>query len=184
MPKELTPDLVRSVWYLLQSTFQTTVVPKQSALEMQLASKILGVSGFLSEYATTIVRRIYIPFEVGVPGDVSLVGQCAIAAHEHQHVEQLDRDGFAYLWRYLNDPSARMRYEVEAYRSTMEVRYWLTGQVPDPDRILSTLSNYKLTPEALEDAGDLLRTAAADVTAGNITTRASQVAINWLGYWI
>ena len=58
---------------------------------------------FLGSFTTTIGKRIYTPFDIGVPDErYDLWGQISVCVHEHQHVEQLLRDGWLkFAGRYL-----------------------------------------------------------------------------------
>lgn len=177
----LTPDTVAQLWSLMTAAYGTTVIDKRNAPEMRLVSRFLPTPNFLERYATTIGKRIYLPF---IPGEVSdrwsLVGQVAVCAHEHQHVEQLNRDGLRFLLGYITNTSRRAVYEVEAYRTTLELQWFLTGSMADPDGYADGLVNYGCRASDVETARKTLELAADSVRAGIIATRAAQRAIGFL----
>ena len=94
---------------------------------------VLDKDEFLRRYTTTIGKRIYTPFDVGVPDErYDLWRQISVCVHEHQHVEQLLRDGWLkFAGRYLVSSAARAAYEAEAFRCNMELHYWRYGEIPD-----------------------------------------------------
>ena len=74
----------------------------QSVARLLDAMGVLDAEEFLENYVTTVDRRIYVPFEIG-EGNSSwgLWDQLVVCVHEHQHVEQLDRDGWLIFARVL-----------------------------------------------------------------------------------
>ena len=168
--------------------YGTRVIAKANALEMKAAAYALGLMGvldaeaFLRDYTTTIGRRIYVPFEPGRDADGwSLWGQLAVCVHEHQHVEQLDRDGWLkFAGKYLLSSAGRAAYEAEAYRCDMELHFWRTGEVLDPKTLAAKLKHYACTSTDVEVAEKALTMSAATVRRGGIVNRASQKAIAWL----
>lgn len=178
----LTPEVVQRLWRYMQWAYNTTVVNKSSAAEMVLLSKVLPTKGFLDQYVTTIGRRIYVPFEIGVANeDWSLTAQAAVCAHEHQHVVQLDRDGFKYLWSYALSTAARASYETEAYRTTLEMKWYIDGVISDLDHYADGLANYGCKAADVEKARKSLRSYVPEISNGIVRTKAAQIAIGFLG---
>src|SRR5690606_36096317 len=112
--QDIKPEEVWAFWRFMQDHFRTSVINKNSALEMQLVARGLEALGiqskdrFLKNFTTTIGRRIYTPFEVGSPkGGWDLWHQVVICVHEHQHVVQHDREGLSYEVSYLADRADR-----------------------------------------------------------------------------
>src|SRR5262245_36467716 len=107
--------------------FGTTVIDKRGAVEMRLVARALDALGilnrerFLDSFATTIRRRIYLPFEIGGGDQGDLWHQIVLCVHEHQHVVQHDRRGLRYEIAYLTDRTERARLEAEAYRCHLEL---------------------------------------------------------------
>ena len=65
----------------------------------------------------------------------SNTGNAALIAHEQCHHAQQRRDGYLrWCWRYITDRSARLDYEIEAYRVWLAIApqdrwlvlHWLT----------------------------------------------------------
>ena len=144
------PETVRAFWQHMQTRYRTTVHTKGDALEMVAVGfalermGVLSAEEFLKRYATTIGRRIYVPFTVGEGSD--LWGQMALCVHEHQHVEQLDREGLSFVWNYLTRPARRAIYEADAYVSTMEMHFWRTGTLLSPEDLTGQLRAYAVDP--------------------------------------
>ena len=185
---EPTPETVRALWRHMTGLYGTRVVDKASAVEMRLAAFALGKMGvldpeaFMRRYTTTVGRRIYVPFEVGRPDERhDLWSQVVVCAHEHQHVEQLLRDGWLrFAGRYLLSSAARAAYEAEAYRSNLELAFWRTGEVPDPGRLAARLRDYGCTGADVAMAQRMLELSAETVRRGGVANRASQKVIAWL----
>lgn len=174
----MTPEGVIKLWRRMSTVYRTTVVEKRSAPEMVLLSKVLPTPNFLDGYVTTIGRRIYVPFAVGdATSGWSLDGQAAVCAHEHQHVEQLERDGLKYLASYAFSTAARARYEVEAYRTTLEVRHYLGALIGDAGEAAEKLWAYGCKRADVEWARATLRSYRDEILTGRVTTVAAKIAI-------
>jgi hypothetical protein len=180
-----TPDEVRAFWAFLTAHYGTTVVNKADAVEMALVGAFLDQVGildktrFLARYTTTIGRRIYTPF---VPGEgPDLWHQMVIAVHEHQHVAQLDRDGWlAFTRGYLLRTATRARYETEAYRTHLELAFWRTGDLPSSGDLAAKLRNYGCTAEDVRVAEKVLRLSEPAIRHGAVLAAATRVALSWL----
>lgn len=184
---DIRPEEVRAFWQHMQNHFGTSVINKRSALEMQVVAHALQALGitrrdaFLRNFTTTIVRRIYTPFEVGVPKlGWELWNQVVICVHEHQHVVQHDREGVAFEVSYLADRAARARWEAEAYRSNLELHYWRYGETPSAQRVASVLAGYGCRPADIEVATKSLALSAMVVRQGGVINEATKVALSWL----
>lgn len=186
---ELTPATVIGLWGYMSRRFGTTTVSKPRAAEMRLLAGVLGRLGvldaqtFLARYATTIGRRIYVPFEVGVPErGWPLWSQLRICVHEHQHVVQLDEHGAVpFALRYLGSRSGRALLEADAYRTSLELHYWRFRELPRLDGMAhAVLSGYALRGEDVEVAQRVLELSGDAIQRGAVITRAGRAAIDWL----
>lgn len=185
---EPTPELVRDFWRHMTRAYGTRIIDKNSAWEMRLVGlflsriKVLDKDDFLRRYTTTIGKRIYTPFDVGVPDDrYGLWGQISVCIHEHQHVEQLLRDGWLkFAGRYLISSAARAAYEAEAYRCNMELHFWRHGEIPDLQLLAKRLEHYGCSQGDIDMVERMLELSAETVRRGGIVNRASQKAIAWL----
>ncbi|HEU4408397.1 MAG TPA: hypothetical protein VFS43_24245 [Polyangiaceae bacterium] len=185
MPAEPTPEEVRAFWAFLTAHYGTTVVDKADAAEMALVAAFLDRLGvmdrarFLANYTTTIGRRIYLPFELGKGQD--LWHQMVIAVHEHQHVVQLDRDGWlAFTGGYLLRTATRARYETEAYRTHLELHFWRTGAMLSARDLAAKLRAYGCSGEDVVVAEKVLRLSEPAVRQGAALVPATRVALSWL----
>jgi hypothetical protein len=143
---------------------------------------ILDAETFLRNYTTTIGRRIYVPFEPGrAANGWSLWDQIEVCVHEHQHVVQLDRDGWAkFCAKYLLSSASRAAYEAEAYACDMELCFWRSGEVLDPHTLANKLQSYGCSPGDIAVAEAALRSSAATVRRGGLINAATQKAVPWL----
>jgi hypothetical protein len=188
MAAQPTPAHVTALWDAMRARYGTRIVDKASAAEMKLVGWFLGRIGvldqatFLERFTTTIGRRIYVPFTPGTPTPRhSLWSQLVICVHEHQHVEQLVRDGAAtFSLRYLASPAARAAYEADAYRCNLELHHWYTGQLPSPRELAERLRSYGVRDVDIDVAETTLIAAARTVKAGGIITPAAKFALAWL----
>lgn len=184
---DIQPEEVWAFWRFMQDHFRTTVVNKRDAFEMQLVAHALDTLGvqrrdrFLRNFTTTLARRIYTPFDLGVPrGGWDLWSQVVVCVHEHQHVVQHDREGLAFEVSYLADRAARARWEAEAYRSNLELHFWRYGTTPSARRIAEVLTDYGCRPEDVDVATKSLALSAVSVRKGAVLNEATHVALGWL----
>jgi hypothetical protein len=168
--------------------FGTRVVSKKDALEMRAAAVALDAMGvanksdFLARFATTVGRRIYLPFTVGEPGaGWDLWEQIRTCAHEHEHVVQLDRDGtMRFSYRYLRSDAHRAQYEAEARTTELELHFWRFGSLPRLDDLVDGLASYSVGRSDIAAALTTLRSNAQAIRRGAILTGAGRTAIRWL----
>ena len=110
---EPTPQLVKDFWAYMQGEYGSEVIQKADSELMRLVAKFLDVAGiqddetFMTRFTTTLHNNIYIPFELGSSAR-DLWGQIQLCVHEHQHIEQGQRNGWlTFGGRYLTSPSFR-----------------------------------------------------------------------------
>lgn len=180
-------EQVWGLWTELEDEYRTRVVAKEDAAEMRIAAVTLSRLGiadtetFLKNSATTIGRRIYVPFDVGVPkAGWDLWTQVVVCAHEHQHVVQRDREGVMYDLSYVVDPAARARLETECFVSDLELTFWRYGRLPKVEQYLDRMAMYALREVDLRVAMKSLEIAAVAVRQGAVVNQASKSAIAWL----
>lgn len=187
-----TPETVRAFWSYMQQEYGSKVIPKATSAEMKAVAtfldlvKIQDYDTFMKVFTTTIGRRIYIPFEIGVPGDYDLWGQIRVCVHEHQHVEQGDRDGWVTFGsRYVTSSSFRAGYEAEAFGSDMEMEYWRWGDSFDLNQFAQArplvLKSYGCSDDDIDQARATLTIRAGIVAQGIVANRSTQRAVDWLG---
>jgi hypothetical protein len=188
---EPTQQQVRSFWAYLQKQYGSQVVQKADSELMKLVAGFLDVVDiqddevFLKRFTTTLINRIYIPFELGVPGTYSLWGQIRLCVHEHQHIEQGQREGWIkFGGEYLTSPSRRANYEAEAFGCDMEMQYWREGSSFNAkaygQRRVEVLKMYGCKPEHIEQAKQAITIRADVLLQGGVENKCSQFAIAWL----
>ena len=187
---EPTPELVQNFWAYMQSEYGSDVIQKADSELMKLVAKFLDVAGiqddetFMTRFTTTLHNNIYIPFELG---DTSrgLWGQIRLCVHEHQHIEQGNREGWIkFGGEYLTSPSFRANYEAEAFGCDMEMEYWRQGQnfeaLAYGQRRVEVLKLYGCKPEHIEQAKQTIAIRAGVLVQGGVENKCSQLAFDWL----
>lgn len=183
-----TPALVREFWAFMNHSFNARVVAKGDAAAMRAAAVALDAMGisdngaFMKRFATTVGRRIFLPFTPGeVSGKWDLWKQLCTGAHEHEHIAQLDRDGsLRFAWRYLRSAATRAQYEAEARTSELELHFWRFGSLPQLESVVEGLASYSMGKADRAAALATVRSNAEAVRRGAILTLAGKTAIRWL----
>ena len=182
----LTESQVVGLWKYMTKKYGTVVVSKARADEMQAAAAALALMGimdaktFLSEYTTTIGKRIYVPFEVGNASDCSLYSQVQICVHEHVHVRQFKDDKALFFLQYCLDSSKRASFECEAYVASMEMIFQITDVCPSPAKTASLLKAYGCNKSDVNVAAVYLKAASSVIKKGGVITPESKIALSWL----
>lgn len=185
---DLKPDVVSKLWKHMAAFFGAQVTSKGSAVEMQAASVVLGRMGivdredFMSRFATTVGRHVYIPF---VPGEAeptwSLLAQAETCVHEMHHIIQYQKLGaIMFYYQYVCSRARRATLEAEAYRTNVEMRYRLTGELRDTDSLAELLRSYGVRDIDVEVAKKVLRSSVPTIRAGGVTSLACKVATDFL----
>jgi len=184
---DVTPGIVRALWRHMMRLYKSSVFEKRRAPEMYLVAEALarlGIAdreGFMREWSTTLGRRIYVPFTIGVAANSdALWNQIVTAVHEHQHVAQYEADGLGFMGSYLLSDAARAKYETDAYRSNLELHWWRYGELLGAEELAEKLRGYAVSEGDIEVAAKTLKVSADAVRHGAVINEASLVAIRWL----
>ncbi len=176
---EVTPEILFALNAHLSAQFRTRLIDKDDAVEMQMVSQFLDDLGvmdsevFLDRFTTTIGRTIYLSFDLG-EGE-NLLSQARTLAHENQHARQFVRDGgMKFSFYYLADSAKRAAYEAEAYTTTMEAHWLLTGELLDPVALADNLVYYAVTNADVATVEKRLSLVAKTIEAGGIITEAGK----------
>ncbi len=183
-----TGEQVCGLWDHMSRKYSSTVVDKASSVSMQAAAwaldrmGIMDAPSFLRDFATTIGKTIYVPFQIGEPrSQDDLFAQLVTCVHEHMHVLQFARDGkWVFGSRYLLSKAARALYEAEAYRCDMEMAYWRSAVMPSPKEIAMNLVHYGCSPLDIEVAEKYLTASAQTIQRGGVASEPSKETIRWL----
>jgi hypothetical protein len=187
---EPTKAVVVAFWEYMQGEYGSEVIPKADSELMKLVAKFLDVAGiqddetFMTRFTTTLHNNIYVPYEIG-GSTRRLWSQIRTCVHEHQHIEQGEREGWiTFGGRYLTSPSFRANYEAEAFGCDMELEYWRQGQGFDPHaygtRRVEVLKMYGCKPEHIEQAKQTISLRADVLLQGGVENKCSQLAMAWL----
>jgi len=188
IPINPTSKDVKDFWQFMQKKYNTTIIQKKDSAEMKFVAEFLDLLGildkqaFLNRYTTTLGKKIYVPHPIGsdLPG-WDLWGQIVICVHEHVHIDQDNKAGdLIYEWAYVTNTASRTQYEVEAYRTGMELDWRYYHRMRTPKEIAATLKNYACTPTDIKVAEKALALAVPAIKAGALTTEVSQAAAKWL----
>jgi hypothetical protein len=184
---EPTPQMVRAFWSYMQSVYGSQQIDKRDAPSMKLVAEVLQLlkiedtQTFLGRFTTTIGKRIYTPFDVGVPTpEYDLWAQIKICVHEHQHVAQYDAESIDYLARYLASGADRAGYEAEAYRTAAELDWWRYHGLDSPRGLAQHLVPYNCTPSQIESAREIIELGEDTIQRGGLVSDTSAAAIEWL----
>lgn len=184
----ITSQLVKDFWSYMQGVFGSCVEQKNEAAIMTIAAALLNTlkiqnkDQFMRGFVTTLYNTIYIPFEIGINDERwDLWDQICVCVHEHQHIEQGERDGWVtFVSRYLTSSSYRASYEAEAYGCNLEMEFWRTGKIIDIGARVSSLKNYGCKDDDIEMAKHILDFRAEVVSKGVVENKSSVTAIEWL----
>jgi len=168
--------------------YGTRVIPKRDAPEMHATAHALHVLGvlprerFLDDYTTVWGTRIYACFTPGAHPDARARWRRMITCvHEHQHVEQARRLGFArFATRYVLSPVRRAIFEAEATRCELELLHWRGEELPEPEALVARLGDYGVDTRARDAALEYYARAIPDVIAGGAPAEATQIALGIL----
>lgn len=188
-------DATVGLWDYMQKEYGSTVVQKATSATMHAAASFLSVLNiqskdqFMKDFVTTLHRTIYIPFKIGEQNDRwSLWSQMRVCVHEHQHIEQGDREGWAtFSLRYVTSSSFRAGFEAECYGCDMEMEFWKSPASWDLNRLIQFaeqraegLRSYGCTEEDIAQAKAMLLIRAGVVSQGAVENRSTKRAIEWL----
>lgn len=192
MIDQLTADAFASY---MSRKFGCTILRKSDRVEARMVAGLFGVaheivpsmlsSDEFMRAATTIGTLVY------MPDHLTPEQQIEVLTHECQHVHQFTHDGAStgisggagMWWLYLSQPEARLRYEVEACASGIEVAHELhNGVIPSLDSLAMPLeTGYLLDPALVDHAKKLLESRVTTLVAtGRPSTQAGIAAVEWL----
>lgn len=184
MSKKLTPEMVVKFHTYMCKKYGMNIVDKENAWEMELVGKFLDMMGiqdedvFLSNFATTIGNRIYLPYEVG--GDeIPLDAQVETLNHELHHKRQMDRDSL-FILKYPLDKDYRAYKEARALTTNLEMHWWYCGKLYNTDLLAESLRNYALEDKHIRVVRKHLKIHAAIVKQGGVENTISKQSIKWL----
>lgn len=189
--EKLTPEVAAAVVRELISVSRGVLVRKGDVPGMAIVRGVfdtLHALGLSVPTGAEIDRYSHAigPFVVIAEG-LSPVEFLAVVAHECTHVDQfwngeyrkgqtvgktLD-GGATFAWLYLVEPEARVRFEVRAYRTTLEVLHMLGAPLPTLDALTEALARgYLLDAAHVQFGRELLESALASVRGGVYSTTA------------
>jgi hypothetical protein len=185
---EPTPDLVRRFHAFLLGLIGARSFDKRIAPEMRVLALVLGhLRGgdralFLEQQPTTICRRIYLPFEPGVPSSTwPLWKQMVALVREGQKVLRNRQQGCLWSgWRWLTREQERIQREIESFLCHLEMHLWRYRELPSLKDLTRTLQKYEGRPFLTEFCEAMLQVAGESVKQGAVISDAGRIALPWL----
>lgn len=185
---KVTGKQVKAFWKYMAKKYDFDIVTKGDAKEMKIVGWALermdvqSKKDFLKKYTTTIClgawRCVYVPFEIGKGTQAQLIGQIETCVHECQHVRQADRNPAQPL-KYLASDTSRAFYEADAYRTNMEMHWYLTGRLLSAKKLANLLKGYSIGKSDRYIAEKHLIIASKVVKRGGVISGVSKVSIRW-----
>jgi len=143
---------------------------------------IPDIEEFLKTTAITIPfngdTRIYVPW---IPGDISTASfyhQVVVISHEATHAYRA-RKAKIWLSRYIKSFTFRCAEEREAFLTSMEMIFLLTGRSPSVGKLVRDMDGYFLRPTDEEVLAVGLKAALPPIVQGDRTTPIGQWAARW-----
>lgn len=183
--KKVTGKQVKDFWRYMSKRHGFKVVQKSDAAEMKAISWFLDSMGivnskeFMEKYTVTLGTTVYVNFKIGKGNQRSLVSQVKTCVHETQHVIQYRRNPARFVYNYANSDAARTHYEVDAYRTDMEMHYYFYGKVLKPAKLANKLKGYSVGKGDIHVARKHLLVSSKVVKHGVIVSGISKDAIRW-----
>jgi hypothetical protein len=98
--------------------------------------RLIGVwnpADHLKRFAMSICNYICVPWTPGVGNQTELRRQLEILCHELTHSVQWETDPY-FAVNYSTSRSKRAHYEIDAVKAEGEMKYWLTGRLPNTQK--------------------------------------------------
>ena len=184
--QKITSKQVKAFWAYMQKKYRFSVVQKANADEMKAIAWALDLmqiknhKEFMKNYTTTLGNVVYVNFVIGKGNQAQLINQIKTCVHETQHVLQYRRNVARFVYNYLASDAARTHYEVDAYRTTMEMHYFFYGKVLSPSKTANKLKGYSVGAGEIHVARKHLKVAAKVIKHGVIISGGSKTAIRWM----
>ena len=185
---EPTPDLVRRFHVFLLGLIGAHSFDKRTAPGMRVMAFVLGRlrvvdrEQFLEQQPTTVCRRIYLPFEPGVPSNSwPLWRQMVALVRESQKVLRNRQQGCLWGgWRWLTHEQERIQREIEGFLCHLEMHLWRYRELPSLKDLTRALQKYEGRPFLMEFSEAMLQVAGESVRQGAVISDAGRIALPWL----
>ena len=189
----ITPHTTAALWLALAAHYGTRTWPKFRAPQMHATGALCGALGilpytrFMRQYTTVWGRTLYPCFSPGQGDQAALWRQVVVGVHEHQHVVQYDRMGFAHFTvRYVLSTRERALLEAEAYVCNLELAWVRFGHLPPLAPLAAKLGDYGCSRADQAAALAHYEHLAPAITQGVLHNQATQVALGLMeevGMW-
>jgi len=183
--RQINSKQVKAFYKVMQKRYGFNVVEKAGSKEMKFIGWVLDAFGimnkskFMKKFSTTIGDTVYVPFKIGSGNRNQLIGQIMTCIHESVHVKQYHRHRARFMANYVFNKTMRTHYEIDAYRTNMEMYYYFKKKVLSPARLAGLLSNYGVDKDDIKVATKHLKIASKVVKYGAVFTSNSKYAIKW-----
>lgn len=151
---KITKDEIIEIYKKLQKEFDFKLVYKKDSKFMKFIAFFLSLFGildkkkFMNDFTTTIGSTIYHSYKIGEGDEEQLWAQFRTLVHEIVHVRQCERFGFIkFSLSYLLSSNSRLKYEIQAYKSSFILNYAIYGAFPNAMLVAENLYSYNLKAE-------------------------------------
>lgn len=185
--RKLTRKDVVAFWKYMSREYGFKVMDKGDSVGMKFVGELLEKIGiqdkkdFMERYSTTIGDLVYVPFEIGKGGYGDWLNQVMTCVHEAQHVVQYKRDEVGFVSGYVFSSATRAHYEMDAYRTNLEMYWFLTGgKMLSAKAVAGLLRGYGVKAVDMRVVEKHLVVASKVVREGMVVSGTSKVAQKWL----
>ncbi|MHC4643946.1 MAG: hypothetical protein ACYTBJ_00490 [Planctomycetota bacterium] len=139
---------------------------------------------FMKSFATTLVPpfvakpTIYLPYKVGSTKR-PLIQQVETIAHECHHVLQWRKAPVRFSRDYIFRLAERARLEGRAYSVTMEMHWFLTDEILNPNQVARVLYRYGCKRKHVRTTAEQLSLTARTLEFGGVSNSVAKTSIAW-----
>jgi hypothetical protein len=148
--------------------------------------KFKGKSDYLVNTPMSFDNTIHVPFIIGEEEPYWPAWlQVRTCVHEHQHILQGQKEGWAIRdIHYLTKSAFRAQYEAEAYACDMQLEFWRLGASFSFYKFIDErsliLRSYGCGPNDIRKAQKYLRDCTEKIVKGELENPPVKKAIEWL----
>jgi hypothetical protein len=182
------PADVQDFWSFMLARHGMTLVNKNDSKMMQIVGESLDLMGiqdkddFMKKYTTSVLGRVFTPFELGVPMEGwSLWNQIRVCPHEIRHDVQRKNNGcLGFEWDYTTNSASRASHECDALSVDMLLEWRYQDRMLSPHELAVGLKGYACTDEDVEVSEKQLQMIAKMIRRGAILPDPAKEACDWL----
>lgn len=169
----------------MSERFHCRIVRRENAVEFQMLRRalemgtlgLLDIEDLINNYSFTIGPMVYISDKHAEDPETFAY----IVVHECEHVIQFYRGKLEFMFLYLTEGEARVKYEAQAYSAAMEWKLARGLPLPSLDGLMWPLEGgaYLLKQEHLILGRQILEARATSAAGGIVASESAHEAIHW-----